>query len=87
MKSSGTTKFWRAYASLPAAVREVARKNYQLWQDDPKHPSLHFKKIREVWSIRVGISHRALAIETADGFCWIWIGSHADYDDLIRNKH
>jgi len=53
---------------------------------DPRHPSLHFKRIGNVWSIRVGIGHRALAIETADGFCWIWIGSHADYDDLINGQ-
>lgn len=86
MKSSGTNKFWRRYQALPVPVRELARKNYRLWMRDPRHPSLHFKKIGSVWSIRVGIGHRALAIETAGGYCWIWIGSHADYDDLIGGQ-
>lgn len=86
MKSSGTSKFWQAYRQLPESIRELARKNYRLWMRDPRHPSLHFKKIGGVWSIRVGIGHRALAIETADGYCWIWIGSHADYDALISGQ-
>ncbi len=72
MKSSGTTEFWRAYRDLPVSVREVARKNYRLWQQNSRHPSLHFKKTGKLWSIRVGIGHRALAIETSDGYCWVF---------------
>jgi len=71
MKSSGTTKFWKAYRELPSSVREVARKNYWLWQANPQHPSLYFKKIGKLWSIRVGIAHRALAVKVTDGFCWV----------------
>jgi hypothetical protein len=34
--------------------------------------------------VRVGLRHRALAVEVNDGLLWFWIGSHADYDALIR---
>jgi hypothetical protein len=34
--------------------------------------------------VRVGRRFRALAVEVDDGLLWFWIGSHADYDRLIR---
>ncbi len=36
-------------------------------------------------AVRVGLKHRALAVETDDGFLWTWIGSHSDYDRLIKS--
>jgi hypothetical protein len=39
--------------------------------------------VGKVWSVRVGIHHRALAIEVEDGFLWVWIGLHSEYDKLI----
>ncbi len=52
--------------------------------DDPYHPSLHFKKIRGLWSVRVGRSYRALAAEQDGDYLWFWIGAHAEYDRLIK---
>jgi len=49
---------------------------------DPRHPSLHFKKLGKHWSVRVGAHHRAIAVQVDDGMYWIWIGTHADYDKL-----
>jgi hypothetical protein len=63
-------------------VQELARKNFDLLQRDPKHPSLHFKKLGRFWSARVGLSHRALALEDDGDFIWVWIGSHDDYDRI-----
>lgn len=51
---------------------------------NPRHPSLHFKKVGELWSARIDDNYRALALEGADGFHWIWIGNHAEYDRLIK---
>ena len=68
----------------PAAVRELADKNYALLKQDPQHPSLHFKKVGRYWSVRVGLRYRALAVEVEGGLLWFWIGSHADYDALVR---
>jgi hypothetical protein len=83
MKHFASPAFWDAYAKLPAAVRELADKNYALLKRDPKHPSLHFKKVGRYWSVRIGLRYRALATEVDDGLLWFWIGSHANYDALI----
>lgn len=83
MKHFATSRFWICYDALPEDVRALADKNYQLLKGNPRHPSLHFKKIGQIWSVRVGINHRAIATEIEDGFLWVWIGSHAEYDKLI----
>ncbi|WP_425509656.1 hypothetical protein [Usitatibacter palustris] len=67
-------------------MRTVADKNFQLLKADPRHPSLHFKRLGKLWSARVGEHHRALGHDTADGVQWFWIGSHADYDQLPANN-
>jgi hypothetical protein len=69
---------------LPAAVRQVADQNYELLKVDPSHPSLHFKKVGEYWSVRAGKGYRALGVETEKGISWVWIGTHAEYDKLLR---
>jgi hypothetical protein len=45
---------------------------------------LHFKKIAGFWSARVGIHYRALAIADESDFIWVWIGTHEEYDRLIK---
>jgi len=72
------------YRELPAEVRKVADKNFRLLKRDPRHPSLRFKRIEKLWSARVGENHRALGFDVDDGICWFWIGTHAEYDRLIR---
>ncbi|KAF1083057.1 MAG: hypothetical protein GQF41_0824 [Candidatus Rifleibacterium amylolyticum] len=47
---------------------------------------MNFKQIGRLWSVRVGIRYRALAVEVADGLLWFWIGSHSDYDKLIAES-
>jgi hypothetical protein len=79
-----TASFWEHYHGLPEKVRHIADANFELLKSDPFHPSLHFKKVNgELWSARVGLKYRALAIPEQSGFAWIWIGSHAAYDRLI----
>lgn len=79
-----TPQFWDRFYKLPDSVQKVARKNFELLKQNPKHPSLHFKKVNQFWSVRVGLSHRALAVEDEDDFIWVWIGNHNEYDRLIR---
>ena len=83
MKHSASPRFWALYHALPAEIRELADKNYRLLKSDPHHPSLHFKKIGNQWSVRIGAHYRALAVEVERGLYWIWIGTHADYDRLV----
>ena len=79
-----TARFWSCFNKLPHQIQKTARKNYQLIKDNPKHPSLHFKKIGSFWSARVGIHYRALAVEYNKDFIWVWIGTHEEYDHLIN---
>jgi len=76
-------EFWAYYRSLPATVQKLADKNFKLLKDNPRHPSLHFKKIGKYRSVRVSIYYRALAIEVPEGLLWFWIGSHSDYNKFL----
>jgi len=80
-----TEQFWERYQALPEDARNVAEKSFQLLKENPRHPSLQFKKVGNFWSARVGLAHRALAVEDEAGFIWVWIGSHADYERMINN--
>jgi UDP-N-acetyl-L-fucosamine synthase len=56
MKSRATRRFWDCYERLPAYIQELAVKNYHLWQANPRHPSLAYKKLLgrgERFSVRV----------------------------------
>ncbi|QDZ40586.1 hypothetical protein FRE64_11850 [Euhalothece natronophila Z-M001] len=89
MKSELTNDFVQRFAQLPDGVKQTARKNYKLWKDNPTHPSLEFKKLNTqepLYSIRVGIGWRAVGVlKTSDTIVWFWIGSHSEYDKLLKN--
>jgi hypothetical protein len=71
---------------LPADVRKQAFSAYRTFKRDPYHPSLQFKQVSvpdSLYSARIGLHYRALAILEGDELTWFWIGSHADYDKLI----
>jgi hypothetical protein len=77
-------RFQPLYDALPARIRVSADKSFALLKQDPKHPSLHFKRVKDdLWSVRIGQRYRALAIEGNDRFQWFWIGTHAEYDRLV----
>jgi hypothetical protein len=60
MNHFASRTFWDCYKSLPEEIRELADKNFSLLQSDTSHPSLHFKKIGQFRSARVGRQYRAL---------------------------
>lgn len=84
MKHFAGPTFWETYDSLPAEVRALADKNYKLLKENPRHPSLHLKKVGRYWSVRIGSNHRALSREVEGGLIWFWIGPHEEYKRLIR---
>ncbi len=86
MTHRATPRFWDCYNSLPEAVQRVADRGYELLRADPRHPSLHFKKVGRFWSVRVGLQHRALAVEDGEAMVWFWIGTHAEYDHLLGRR-
>ena len=84
MKHKMASSFWKYYEYLPIDIQDLADKNFLLLKDNPSHPSLQFKKVGKVWSVRVGSNYRAIATQIEEGYLWIWIGTHAEYDKLLR---
>jgi hypothetical protein len=86
VNSHTTERFREALKELPKEVQEQAREAYRLWEQNPQHPSLHFKRIhatKPVYSVRVALAWRAVGVRSGDAMVWFWIGSHADYETLI----
>ena len=84
MKHHATADFWICYRVLTPEIQQVADRAFAHLKQDARHPSLQLKKVGPYWSARVGARHRALAAETSDGLVWFWIGTHAEYDRLLR---
>jgi len=60
----------------------LADRCYAQLKTNLSHSSLHFKEIGKCWSARVGLHHRALAVENGENRAWFWIGTHPEYDRL-----
>ena len=83
MKHRATPRCWSLDRQLPAEVQELADRAYAHLQNDPRYPSLHLNKGGAYWSVRVGLHYRALAVESENDLVWVWIGTHAEYDELL----
>lgn len=88
MQHRATGNFWQHYRVLPQEIRARADKQFALLKTNAQHPSLQFKKVGErhgveIWSARVTLSYRTLAIKREDGYLWFWIGDHRSYETLI----
>ena len=85
MKHFANSNFWVHYYKLPASIQQLADKNFNLLKENFDHPSLHFKQVKRYWSVRVGMSHRALGVMSESGdIVWLWIGTHREYERLIK---
>lgn len=84
MKSSTTPDFWSSFESLPPDIQRRAKLAYKLWKKNPRHPSLRFKKVASVWSVRIGSGYRALALLEDGVYYWFWIGTHDEYEKLLK---
>lgn len=80
-----TPHFWMHFKRLPEPAQRIAKRNFRLLAENPGHPSLRFKKVGKFWSARVGVGHRALAVDDGGDFIWVWIGTHSEYDRLVRS--
>jgi hypothetical protein len=85
--SRTTKRFRNLLADLPPHVQRQTREAYRMFMRDPWHASLQFKQIhttKPIYSARVGLGWRAVCVRTGDTALWYFIGSHADYDKLIK---
>jgi hypothetical protein len=79
-----TSEYWFHYRRLTPELRELAHAKFQLLKSDPRHPSLRLKRIGVFWSVRIGLRHRALTKERAEGLAWFWIGRRDVYEQLLK---
>ena len=87
MRSFTQPSFWKLYRRLPEQVRQQARASYKLFEDDPRHPSLRFKRVSQrqpVYSARVSDDYRAVGVRDGDEIVWFRIGPHHEYDRLLK---
>lgn len=86
--SRRTRRFRALPVALPLDMQRQARDAYNLFQTNPRHPSLRFKRISpsdsSMYSARVGGHYRVIGKLKGDTVIWDWIGSHEDYNALIR---
>jgi len=83
VRHRATPRFWRCYRQLTDEIQQLADRCFEVLRDDPRHPSLHFKKVGRFWSARIGLHFRALAVEQEGDLIWFWVGSHSEYDRLL----
>jgi len=86
--SRTTERFRSQLTHLPKPIRDKAASAYALWSENPEHPALRFKKVhttQPIYSVRIDRAWRAVGVLDGDTVVWFWIGSHADYEALLRN--
>ncbi len=89
MRSKTTAQFRKRLAALPEEVREQAREAYRQFKQDPNHKSLRFKRVHTgfpLYSARISKGYRAVGQREGNLVVWFWVGSHADYDKLLKRR-
>jgi len=79
-----TPDFWEHYQNLPRSVQRLAGNKFELLKQNPRHPSLHLKKVGMRWAARINKDYRALAREENGILVWFWIGKHDEYMRRIQ---
>ncbi|ELS03847.1 hypothetical protein Xen7305DRAFT_00035710 [Xenococcus sp. PCC 7305] len=73
MKSRTTSKFRKAFSTLPNTAQTQSRQAYRQFQQDPNHPSLRLKKVHSrlpIYSARVSKNYRAVGQLEDDTIIW-----------------
>ena len=83
--------FRRLPKEIQLQAKEIqlqAKEAYKTWKQNPFDRQLHFKQIhpsKPIYSVRITLNWRALGIrESKDATIWFWIGSHEEYNNLIK---
>ncbi len=80
-----TSRFKRAYKSLPNEAKGRVKETLRKLVDDFRHPSLHVKKIkgtRDIWEARAGLDYRVTFQIIKDYFILRNTGHH---DPTLKN--
>jgi len=88
MNSKTTKRFRQMFAECPKEVRKQAREAYRLFVRNPNHPSLRFKKVHThepIYSARINIDYRAVAVLEGNDLVWFWLGPHSEYEKILNH--
>lgn len=80
-----TSRFKKAYKSLPEQPRERVREALRMLAVNARHPSLHVKKIKgtkDIWEARAGLDYRITFQIVKDYFILRNVGRH---DPTLKN--
>ena len=78
-------------AQLPEPIRQLAQKIFQLFEQNPGHPSLDLKELYDTkkgrhkkGSFRVKVSHqyRAIFFQDKGINVWYWVGTKNDFKNF-----
>ena len=86
MISHITADLRKRFDRLPSDVQKQARQSYRQWRSNPQNTSLDYKRVSQtipLYSVRIGLHWRALALKDAETVDWFWIGPHSQYDKLL----
>jgi hypothetical protein len=88
VKSHTTAGFRKLLAALPHDVQRQARSAYRRFVDNPRHPSLRFKRIggsERLVAVRISRDYRAVGVRgRSDEIVWFWAGHHQEYEELLK---
>ena len=88
MNSVTTERFRLLFASAPPERQARIKAAYRQWAQNPTHPSLRFKEVHPhlpIYSVRVDLASRAVAVLESDTLVWFWVGPHPQYEALLKS--
>ncbi|MEA3376966.1 MAG: hypothetical protein U9R72_12300 [Chloroflexota bacterium] len=93
MTSVRTRQFKKLFARLPTHVQKIARRKFELFMQNPRHPSFHRRIVQSTSHLAhphhefriTGINgipgdYRATCFIDEATYVWVFIGTHADFD-------
>jgi hypothetical protein len=86
VRSHTTAAFRALLAATPPTIQAKAQAAYQLWAQNPAHPSLRYKKVHTtlpIYSVRIDRDWRAVGTVHQGEMVWFWIGPHDEYQRLL----
>ncbi len=89
MISHTTEQFRKLFSKLPDEIKKRAKEAFVRFEKDPYYPGLHFKRVhsvRPIYAVRISKNYRALGIRKNNVIIWFWIGSHAEYDQMLKER-
>jgi addiction module RelE/StbE family toxin len=84
MKLAFTKNFVREYRRLPEEIQKTVDKQLEMLMENPKHPSLNFKKMQDprgIWECRVTYTYRLTFQIEDDTYILRKVGTH----DTLKN--